>query len=663
MKLVTARIYEYKSIWDSNQFKIGEVTCLVGKNEAGKTALLQALYKLNPIIKEDSEFNVTLDYPRAQVSDYEEAVADEEREPAKVAEGVFELDVDDVKTVEKIFGDGVLINNRLTLSRAYPDPNSPESCTRTFSLSVNATIGLGGLIRRSNIPQELQSTLLGNTDSVDQMLANLKDVESTKEIGRLVGVLEDIRKHDVSWYIYNRLLSSRVPKFLYFDEYYQMKGHENIEALKARVTQNTLEPSDYPMLGLIGLARLDIDQLLNPAGTQDLVNKLEGAGNRLSDKVLQYWSQNKHVQMQFDVRPANPHDPEGMTSGTNIWAKIYDSRHKVSTNLGTRSRGFLWFFSFLAWYSKVAKENNRNQIILLLDEPGLFLHGRAQEDLLNYFETELKGKHQIIYTTHSPFMVDSTKFDRVRIVQDRGIETDTKFSKTEDGTKVLTEVLEAHQDSLFPLQGALGYEIYQTLFIGKNCLVVEGVSDLLYIQAMSGMLSRQGRVSLSEKWTITPVGGSDKVPTFVSLLGSQKGLKLATLIDYQKKDAQSLSNLYKRKLLKKSHLITFADFVDADEADIEDMFEKDFYINLVNREYSDQLQGEVEISALNLKQPRILVQLEKHFETNPLKRNAEFNHYRPARRLIEHVEDFVPLISDATFDRFENAFRALNELL
>ena len=67
MKLKTVHIQEFKSIWDSNEFEVGRVTCLVGKNEAGKTAVLEALYRLNPIIEEDGSFDVTDDYPRAEV--------------------------------------------------------------------------------------------------------------------------------------------------------------------------------------------------------------------------------------------------------------------------------------------------------------------------------------------------------------------------------------------------------------------------------------------------------------------------------------------------------------------------------------------------------------------------------------------------------------------
>jgi hypothetical protein len=73
---------------------------------------------------------------------------------------------------------------------------------------------------------------------------------------------------------------------------------------------------------------------------------LEGAGNHLTRQILPYWSQNKHLQMRFDVRPAQGGDPEGMRQGINIWGEVYDTRHFVSTGLGTRSRGFVWFFVY-----------------------------------------------------------------------------------------------------------------------------------------------------------------------------------------------------------------------------------------------------------------------------------------------------------------------------
>lgn len=258
-------------------------------------------------------------------------------------------------------------------------------------------------------------------------------------------------------------------------------------------------------------------------------------------------------------------------------------------------------------------------------------------------------------------MVDAHHFERVRIVQDKSIDTDEEIPRNEDGTKVFTDVLEAGPDSLFPLQGALGYEIYQTLFIGPNSLVVEGVSDLLYIQTVSGILQSQGRTGLDSRWTITPVGGADKVPTFVALIGSQKNLNVATFIDFQKSSKQMIQNLYTKKLLKKSHVLTFADFTGRTEADIEDMFDEDLYLDLVNREFASSLGKSLTSADLTSQVPRILVRLEQYLSANPLNGGVAFNHYRPSRFFAENASSFS--IPSATLDRFEAAFKAANALL
>lgn len=486
--------------------------------------------------------------------------------------------------------------------------------------------------------------------------------ESTAARKLKAEVLPNITKDKgLGLHIWLTYLSATCPRFLYFDEYYQMTGQVNVKKLKERQTSNTLLLSDRPMLGLIDLARLKLDELLAPQNTQQLKNRLQGASNYLSGQILKYWSQNKHVQVQFDVRQALPGNPPEMNeAGTmNLWGEVYDSAHGATLRLGTRSKGFIWFFSFLAWFSQQRRRGI--PLILLLDEPGLVLHASAQADLLDYVEKELKPHHQVIYTTHSPFMVDAKNFERVRIVRDRSMEEDDPLPASDRGTKVFTDILEADPDSLFPLQGALGYDIAQTLFIGPNSLIVEGVSDLLYLPSLSGALASQNRIGLSDDWTITPVGGSHKVPTFVSLMGSQKKMKVATLIDFQKKDQQTIENLYKKKLLAKSSVHTFAEYTGKTEADIEDMFDPQFFVELVNQEYHDQLQMPIDLKDLG-RHPRILVNIEEYLKANPL-RSGSFNHYRPARYFVENVTTLAPRLDNATLDRFERAFQALNALL
>src|SRR5262249_55334174 len=96
-------------------------------------------------------------------------------------------------------------------------------------------------------------------------------------------------------YIFQTYLETKLPKFLYFDEFYQMEGQVNIEALKERLANKQLLDSDRPMLALMELARINMDQFAGVENnTQSLVSRIEGAGNYLSRRILDYWSQNRH---------------------------------------------------------------------------------------------------------------------------------------------------------------------------------------------------------------------------------------------------------------------------------------------------------------------------------------------------------------------------------
>ena len=652
MKLKTVLIREFRSIDDSGPFDVGEITCLVGKNESGKTALLRALYQMNPFVEAESGYSITGDYPRVNVEDYRHEVQEAKRQPATVARVKFELDEDDAEAIRVYTGERALKGKTIEVTRGFEGDYQVE-------YSFDEVAALKNLVGQYELPEDIAIMgVQGNT--VTEILEALATGKQTEAVTSLTNILAPASGH-VSYqdYVVEMVVKPRIPKFLYFDEYYQMRGCENIEALIQRKANNQLQRSDYPLLGLINRARLDINKLLETASTRDLKNKLQGASNHLTKQVIKYWSQNKHLRLLFDVREARANDPEGMQRGTNIWGEVEDTKHFVTTEIGTRSRGFIWFFSFLAWYGDV-RDKGEN-VILLLDEPGLSLHGKAQEDLLKYFEVEIKGQHQLIYTTHSPFMVDPTNFDRVRIVQDLSVEHGPDPPPERTGTRVLTDVLEATDDSLFPLQGALGYEIYQTLFVGPNSLVVEGVSDLLFLQGMSSLLEADGRIGLNKEWTITPVGGSDKVPTFVALLGAQSDLNVAVLVDYQKKDRQTIENLYKKKLLVKKQVLTYADFTKTNEADVEDMFDEEFYLGLVNGTLKDALANPVTIGDLNRNLPRITKKLEEYFKVNPLKNGESFNHFRPAKYFLDTVGTGAP--SGDTLDRFEKAFHALNKLV
>jgi len=684
MKLTKVHVREFKSIVNSNEFDVADITCLVGKNEAGKSAILQALYKLNPIVPEHAKFNITEDYPRAHIEDYIADIEENGRDHAQVIQAYFSLDPDDLAAIETEFGAGCLCgSSQLRLSKGYDnklsvavDYDEPQIVKNLIANIEFENEEIRKQAKQATNIKALQQLLLDSKprensfapiqDETD-MLNGLDTVEqsdsepTTPKISSKV-VLEKLSKYldkGLHAYIFQTYLESKVPRFLYFDEFYQMEGQVNIEALRERLANNELLDSDRPMLALMALARINIDQLAAVENTQSLVSRIEGAGNYLSRRILEYWSQNRHIQLRFDVRPGRPGDPPGFKSGTNLWANVYDSAHWVTVRIGMRSRGFIWFFSFLAWFFQQQKSGK--PVILLLDEPGVFLHASAQGDLLRFIETELKN-HQVIYTTHSPFMIDPRRLERVRVVCDHGMDEDRMLPRDREGTKVYSDPLEADPGSLFPLQGALAFHSMQTLLMGPNTLAVEGVSDMFYIQGMTDLLQRAEKTGLSDAWTVTPIGGIDNVPTFTALFGAQKELNLAVLIDYQKKDQQMIDNLCKQNLLKQGRVFTFADFTGTAEADIEDMFDPEFYLELVNGEYKDELPKRILQGDLP-QHPRIVARLEQYFLRHPLRNNMRFIPYRAARYFVEHASELSSKISPKTHERFEAAFKAVNKLV
>jgi predicted ATPase len=664
MKLARVHVTEFQSVRDSGAFDIGDITCLVGKNESGKTAILQALYRLHPFIEAHGRYSVTDDYPRWDVEDYRLAVEAQRRAPARVARAEFVLDAEDRQAVDAVAGPGALRNGSFAIAKGYDN-------VLRFECHVDEEAVFRHVVSQHPLPQHVSDELAGATTITDT-LGILGRAEPIDPVRKLAAILREVQfRRGFGPYIAEAVLAPRLPRFLYFDEYYQMQGRANIEGLKARIAEGRLERSDYPLLGLIHRARLKIEDLLDPARTRDLKNRLEGAGNHLTRQIVRYWSQNKHLQLRFDVRPARRDDPEGMREGTNLWSEVYDAKHMVTTELGSRSRGFVWFFSFLSWYGDVQRE--KQNVVILLDEPGLSLHPRAQEDLLRYFESEVKGHHQLLYSTHSPFMVDAKRFDRVRIVQDLGIDTDEPLEAASGGTRVLVNLADASADSLSPLEGALAHDLAQSLFAAPNTLAVESVADLFYLEAMSALLAEKGRPGLSKHWTVTPAGGAGKLPAFAALAALRDGVArggrqqreqrtLAVLMDLQSADPAAVETLFKKTLLARSRVLTFADFTWGREADIEDMFDVEFYLRLVNEDY--RLQETSPLHQLSLVPGgRILRRLESHFAHHPLPLNQAFRRERPARHFSENLAHLSPALSPATFARFETLFEQLNKML
>jgi len=310
----------------------------------------------------------------------------------------------------------------------------------------------------------------------------------------------------------------------------------------------------------------------------------------------------------------------------------------------------VWFFSFLAYFNEIEEAQTSN-LILLLDEPGLSLHGRAQEDLLRLIDERLAPRHQVIYTTHSPFMVSPGDFHRVRTVVDQD----------NTGTKVSAEIFKADEDTAFPLLTAMGIEMTQTLFIGEHTLLLEGPSDLIYLDVLSDLAESKGLPGLDPRWVKTPIGGSGKLSTFVTLLGANR-LHVAVLIDSSTKDTGAVRRLRDNGQLAQNGLVEIREFTATPDADVEDLFEREFYLKLANHAYARELVTPITPADLNQRDPRVARAVEAYFRDHNVAA-GKFTHYRPAAVLLREQATLLPQIGQDTIDRAGRLFARLNSLL
>lgn len=234
------------------------------------------------------------------------------------------------------------------------------------------------------------------------------------------------------------------------------------------------------------------------------------------------------------------------------------------------------------------------------------------------------------------------------------------------GTKVRDDVLTRDPDTLFPLQGALGYEISQSLFVGKNTLLVEGPSDILYLQALSDALRRRQRQGLDARWTVCPAGGIDKIRPFVALFAGN-ALNIAVLADQAKGDRKKAEEMKRSEILKAGHFFTMADFLEREEADTEDLFEPDVFSEILNAAYSLDGSNKIDLEKLKAAAPetkRLVKQAEAAFKVMP-DIIPMLDHFTPAAWLIRNpkVLDVKSAAVGATLDRAEKVFVTYNSLL
>lgn len=637
MKLKSARIRMFRNILDSTEVKIEEkVTCLVGKNESGKSAFLNALWRLKPA-RVKPEFAIHDHYPAwLEKRHRNEGVNQKEFEPVEVC---LEWEPADVKAVEEKFGAGVVAaGTTLRLWKNYSNALRWES-------GCNEQQAVKNFVGKNPVPDAQQAAYaaLAEFMALKERLAT--DVEESKDAAEdhklftnAQSALKALLGEKCNFGDAVRAVAEpRLPEFFYFAEYSKLPYSVKIQDV---LKNDKLSESDATARALLMLGGTEKDYMLDPE-YERRKRELENVANVLTDDVNNYWSQNPELRVQPDITQRTVSNQQGQQSVLDeMKLRIWDNRHSLSLAFNEHSAGFQWFFSFLAAFSEY--EHRDPPVVILLDEPAVGLHAKAQADFLRFIEERLTKRCQVIYTTHSPFMVQPGKLERVRLVEDRG---------KQEGSVLSSDVLTRDRDTLFPLQGALGYDLVQHLFVAENNVVVEGTSDYAYLKLISDFLgAKGGRTSLDPKWSIVPVGGADLIPTFVALLGNH--LKVTVLVDSRKEGHQKLERMAKDGYLEKQRIILVGDILGRKTGDIEDLFEEDEYLGLYNKAFGKA------IKAKDLKgNDPIVARIARHEGVE------RFDHGRAADVMLRDREAVLSTLSDSTLKRFEDLFGRINKTL
>lgn len=555
MKLKAKRfqVLNYRNIEDSGWIPLEQVTAFVGRNEAGKTTLLKALHKFNPAVEEP--YNAQREFPRDRfTAEYRDGG------DWPVCRVEFELSPEfRAELGERLNGAG--IPQKAILTRYYDGSLEYEYDTEVSDDPVDAAELVKALdtfakgARRIAAPAEdqedatqaLRTKLADWADGKKEAAGKLQDLRtgtgvellrkvrqesnahaepaSADLVETLQAGLDELRRRAETAPIPQQIeeaIKEELPVFIYFENYgildsavYLPRFLEDLaarpEAPRVRTINAMFKHVKLTAQEVSDLGREEAEKartagqpvtpemIARDQERKELRNvKLNSASLDISKKFSKWFGQRRH---KISYRADGPY--------FRIWVSD-DRRPDVDIELESRSKGFQWFFSFYLVFLVESDEGHKDAI-LLLDEPGLHLHPTAQQELMAFFET-LSEDNPLIYTTHSPFLIDGERIHRVRPV-------------TEDETghsRISVDSWPEDRETIFPLQAAAGYAMVRGLFQHKKNVLVEGMSDYLYLHALNLHCHALGRQGLPEDIYITPCGGTKLVGHIASLFLGQE---------------------------------------------------------------------------------------------------------------------------------------------
>jgi predicted ATP-dependent endonuclease of OLD family len=470
-----------------------------------------------------------------------------------------------------------------------------ENQTKILSLLDEKRIELSDGEKEENQKQKRKETLTlvsGLNQELAQCLVYAKD-ELEPVLDVFEEIIQKLQGESLRDQLF-KLIEDDIPIFIYFEDYNTLEGniniakmvkaingginYRNLEIQKTLFSHVKLKPHEIYSLGRSTLTieqqakitasvqqkRIDleavkeqIDSNIDEKALKERKILLDSASQKMTETLNKYFQERSYI-VEYNI------------DKMFLEILISDNIKPSKINLQERSKGFRWYFSFFLVFLVESKGRHKNAI-LLLDEPGIHLHLEAQFNLINFFNI-LKETNQIIYTTHSPFLIDEYHLEQVRTVYEE-----------EGVTKVTANNLIPDKKSIFPLQAALSYKTSQSIYQGLKQFLVEGDTDYNYIKGINLLQEKIEKTTLEKDIVIIPCKSASKIEYYARLFRDLENVPVV-LVDSDKAGEDAYETLTTSLFAdNETNIFQIKDFVSKIQSpEIEDIFDKNYLIKLFN---------------------------------------------------------------------------------
>lgn len=617
MILNSFRVTEFRSVQDSGWIDAEQITALIGTNESGKTNILLPLWKLNPA--DDGTIDLKADLPRDKYHIYRTAtpkpvfihakydLTEKEQKELAVISGHNEIEFQSI-VVSKDFDGNLHFEFPLAVDNSSSNIDKGKEIILACKATLEAAKDVSGKAeneRREKVMHLIESSLgaLNSTGeptvSLNSAYAKLKEfdvdvktsiscvtmMEATQKLNTLI--TESKKPLLPESEPVQKYIIAHMPKYVYYSNYGNLDSQiylpqvlQNIgktdlgvkDAAKARTLKTLfnfvqLDPAEITSLGTEDNGNLSPEQV-NTVSEKKKEREilLASASSGFTKSFNEWWKQGNYTfEFQADG------------NFFRIW--VSDSVRPERIELESRSTGLQWFFSFYLVFLVESEQHHQNAI-LLLDEPGVTLHPLAQKNLFMFFEN-LAINNQMLYTTHSPFMVDSNHLERVRSVyiDERGktvVSPDLRASERLMGKN--------QPQSIYPAHAALGLSVSDTLLVNCNPILVEGESDQVYLSALKNLLISKGKIAPLKEIVFIPTGGVKGIKATAAILSGVNEIKPPVLLDGDKPGIKMAAELRSDFYAADSNkIISVSDYTTSENGEIEDIFPKSKIARIISR--------------------------------------------------------------------------------